>query len=53
MIGTDDKVIPQAGQLAMANRAHGRITTVKADHLSMLEQPGQITQVIEKAARSK
>ena len=53
VIGTDDKVIPQAGQVAMANRAHGRITTVKADHLSMLEQPGQITQVIEKAARSK
>ncbi|MFC5502972.1 alpha/beta fold hydrolase [Lysinimonas soli] len=53
VIGTDDKVIPQAGQLAMAHRAHGQITTVDADHLSMLERPAQITQVIEKAARTK
>ena len=53
VIGTNDKVIPEAGQLAMAKRAHGQTVTVNADHLSMLEQPAQITQVIEKAANSK
>lgn len=53
VIGTQDKVIPEAGQLAMAKRAHGKTFTVNADHLSMLEQPAQITQVIEKAAQTK
>lgn len=53
VVGTKDKVIPLAGQLAMAKRAHGTIVTVGADHLSMLEQPEQITGAIEKAAQTK
>lgn len=53
VIGTEDKVIPMAGQLAMAGRAHGTTVTVKADHLSMLEQPAKVTQAIEKAATTK
>lgn len=53
VIGTNDKVIPKADQLKMAQRANGRITTVNADHLSMLQQPAQITRVIENAAQTK
>lgn len=49
-VGTDDKIIPVAEQLAMANRAHGTIVEGKADHLSMPEVPGTITTLIEKAA---
>ncbi|AYG03918.1 alpha/beta fold hydrolase [Gryllotalpicola protaetiae] len=51
-IGTDDKVIPTAEQVAMAQRAHGTIVTGKADHLSMLEQPKAIASLIERAASS-
>ena len=53
VIGSSDKVIPAAGQEAMAKRAHGDVTKVKADHLSMLEQPSAITRVIETAAKTK
>ncbi|MGN6406918.1 MAG: alpha/beta fold hydrolase [Curtobacterium sp.] len=53
VIGSSDKVIPAAGQESMAKRAHGDVTKVKADHLSMLEQPTAITHVIETAAKTK
>jgi pimeloyl-ACP methyl ester carboxylesterase len=49
-IGTNDKVIPPAEQQAMAARAHGTVVTANADHLSMLEVPGAVTQMIENAA---
>jgi pimeloyl-ACP methyl ester carboxylesterase len=52
-VGTDDKVIPAAEQLAMASRANGVVVKAKADHLSMLETPDQITNLIEKAAQTK
>lgn len=52
VIGTADKVIPPAQQQAMASRAHGQVTPVFADHLSMLEQPVTVARVIEKAAAS-
>jgi pimeloyl-ACP methyl ester carboxylesterase len=52
-VGTDDKVIPAAEQLAMAKRAGGVVVKAKADHLSMLETPTTITNLIEKAAKTK
>ncbi|MDF1479933.1 alpha/beta hydrolase [Leifsonia sp. H3M29-4] len=52
-IGTNDKVIPPAQQLEMANRANGVVVKATADHLSMLEVPEKITDLIEKAAQSK
>jgi len=52
-IGTNDKVLPPAEQLVMAKRANGVVVTAKADHLSMLEVPGQVTNLIEKAATGK
>jgi pimeloyl-ACP methyl ester carboxylesterase len=53
VIGSSDNVIPAAGQEAMAERAHGDVTKIKADHLSMLQQPAAITRVIETAAKTK
>ncbi|MCL3819571.1 alpha/beta fold hydrolase [Aeromicrobium wangtongii] len=50
-VGTRDRVLPAAQQIAMAKRADGVIVTRKADHLSMLEKPKQITTLIERAAR--
>jgi len=52
-IGTNDKVLPAAEQVAMAKRAHGVIVKHRADHLSMLEAPEQVSALIERAARVK
>jgi pimeloyl-ACP methyl ester carboxylesterase len=50
VIGTNDKVIPPAEQLAMAQRAGAHITEIDAPHLSMISNPGAVTQVILNAA---
>jgi pimeloyl-ACP methyl ester carboxylesterase len=52
VIGTADHVIPPAEQLIMAHRAGARITEIKAPHLSMISDPGVVTQVILNAARA-
>ncbi len=52
VIGTADRVIPPAGQLAMAQRAGAHITKIDAPHLSMISDPGAVTQVILDAARA-
>ena len=52
-VGTSDKVIPAAEQLAMAARAGGFVEKYPADHLSMLEAPQHIADLIEKAAQTK
>ena len=52
-VGTRDRALPAAQQVAMAKRAHGVIVKRKADHLSMLETPQQITKLIERAARTR
>ncbi|MBW9204965.1 alpha/beta hydrolase [Mumia sp. zg.B53] len=49
-VGTTDKVIPPAQQLAMADRAGGVVVKAKADHLSMLEVPHKVAHLIERAA---
>jgi pimeloyl-ACP methyl ester carboxylesterase len=46
VIGTADRVLVPGEQLFMAKRAHARITEVKAPHLSMLSDPGVVTNVI-------
>lgn len=51
-IGTNDKVIPAAEQLHMATRANGVVVKAEADHLSMLEVPDKITDLIETAAKN-
>jgi pimeloyl-ACP methyl ester carboxylesterase len=52
VVGTADRVILPAVQLAMARHAHARITEVRAPHLSMISNPGVVTRVILKAAHA-
>jgi pimeloyl-ACP methyl ester carboxylesterase len=49
VVGTADRVILPALQLAMARHAHAHITKVHAPHLSMVSNPGVVTGVILKA----
>jgi pimeloyl-ACP methyl ester carboxylesterase len=52
VVGTADRVILPAVQLAMARHAHARITEVRAPHLSMISDPGVVTRVILQAVRA-
>ena len=52
VVGTADHAIPLALQLAMAKTAHAHITRVDAPHLSMISDPGTVTNVILKAVRA-
>jgi pimeloyl-ACP methyl ester carboxylesterase len=52
VIGTADKVIVPAEQLAMARRAHAHITEIDAPHLSMVADPGAVTCVILQAVHA-
>jgi len=52
VVGTADHAIPLALQLAMANTAGARITEVDAPHLSMISNPGTVTNVILQAVRA-
>jgi pimeloyl-ACP methyl ester carboxylesterase len=52
VVGTVDKVIDPAEQLAMAERAHAHITEIKAPHLSMVSDPEAVTSVILKAVHA-
>jgi len=52
VVGTTDHAIPLALQLAMAYRAHADITRVHAPHLSMISNPGTVTNVILRAVRA-
>ncbi len=52
VVGTADHAIPLALQLAMANTAHAHITKVDAPHLSMISNPGTVTNVILQAVRA-
>jgi pimeloyl-ACP methyl ester carboxylesterase len=49
VVGTEDHAIPPAEQLAMAQAAGAHITEVKAPHLSMVSDPGVVTDVILEA----
>ncbi|MGZ3714816.1 MAG: alpha/beta fold hydrolase, partial [Ktedonobacterales bacterium] len=52
VIGTEDRVIPPAELLFMAQRAHAHIVEVKASHLSMISQPGVVINTIVAAANA-
>jgi hypothetical protein len=52
VVGTADRIIPEAQQLFMANRVDAHITTVQAPHLSMISDPGVVTRVIEQASQA-
>jgi pimeloyl-ACP methyl ester carboxylesterase len=52
VVGTADRVILPAIQLAMARHAHAHITKVHAPHLSMISNPGVVTRVILRAVHA-
>ena len=52
VVGTADRVILPAVQLAMARHAHAHITEVRAPHLSMISNPGAVTRVILEAVHT-
>jgi len=52
VVGTADHALPLALDLFMAHRAHAHITEVHAPHLSMISDPGVVTNVILQAVRA-
>jgi pimeloyl-ACP methyl ester carboxylesterase len=52
VVGTADNAIPPAEQLAMAQAAGAHITEVNAPHLSVVSNPGVVTDVILQAVHS-
>ena len=52
VVGTADHALPLALDLFMAHRAHAHITEVHAPHLSMISDPGVVTNVILRAVRA-
>lgn len=49
LIGTQDKLIPEAQQMAMATHAGAHISTFDAPHLGLINQPWRVVQVIDQA----
>jgi pimeloyl-ACP methyl ester carboxylesterase len=52
VVGTADHAIPLALQLAMAKTAGAHVTRVDAPHVSMVSDPGTVTNVILEAIRA-
>ncbi len=52
LLGTQDKIITPASQLAMAQRAHAHIVKVRASHVSLISRPGPTADLIVAAARA-
>jgi pimeloyl-ACP methyl ester carboxylesterase len=50
VIGTGDKVIPPAEQLAMAQHADAQVTEISGGHLSLISNPRAVAAVIMRAA---
>ena len=51
VVGTADRAIPPAEQIAMAKHADAHIAEVDAPHLSMISDPGVVTAVILRAVQ--
>jgi pimeloyl-ACP methyl ester carboxylesterase len=50
LVGTADRVLPPAGQQSMATRANAEIIKIPAPHLSMVFDPGAVSELITAAA---
>ena len=53
LIGTADRVLPAAEQQIMADRANAHVVKVDAPHLSMVTDPGAVTELITNAASAR
>ena len=52
VIGRQDKIIPEAAQLMMAERAGSHITEINSSHVSLISHPAQVAAVILQAVRA-
>jgi pimeloyl-ACP methyl ester carboxylesterase len=52
LLGTHDRIITPASQLAMAQRAHSHIVRVDASHVSLISHPGAVARLVVSAARA-
>ncbi|HEX7717963.1 MAG TPA: alpha/beta hydrolase [Marmoricola sp.] len=52
LVGTADEVLPAAEQRAMAARAHSRVVSVDAGHLSLISRPKAVDDLILAAVRA-
>jgi pimeloyl-ACP methyl ester carboxylesterase len=52
LVVTEDKMIPQPAQRAMAGRAKAQVTEVPGSHAIYVSQPAAVAEIIEKAANS-
>lgn len=52
VVGTNDRIIPVADQISMAERAGARVVKVDAPHLSMITHDRAVSDVIEDAAQA-
>jgi pimeloyl-ACP methyl ester carboxylesterase len=50
LVGTQDRIIPLAQQLAMAGNAHAHVVRVNSSHLSLISHPDAVADLIETAA---
>lgn len=46
LLGTQDKMITPASQLAMATRAHSHITQIRSSHVSLISHPEAVDAII-------
>lgn len=53
VVGEDDRIIPVAEQISMAERAGAEVVKVDAPHLSMMTDPQAVTKVIIRAASAR
>ena len=52
LIGTEDRIIPEAQQRFMAERAGAQIVEVRASHVSMMSKPNAVARLIVAAAQA-
>jgi pimeloyl-ACP methyl ester carboxylesterase len=52
LIGTEDRIIPEAQQRFMAERAGAQIVEVRASHVSMMSKPKAVARLIVAAAEA-
>jgi pimeloyl-ACP methyl ester carboxylesterase len=49
LLGTQDRIITPASQLAMAQRAHSHIVAVRASHVSLISHPSAVVRLVTTA----
>ena len=50
IVGLEDRTIPPAQQLFMANRAGAKVVEIHSSHVAMISHPDAVTRLVERAA---